>query len=81
MVSLAVEYEFDLEQWDIGNAFLKGFSFAMMKTMCQKFGITVPDVERKVYITPPGNAWFHLKELGFCKHKFPTIAINMRWNC
>ena len=27
LCSLAVENDFDLEQWDIGNAFLKGFSF------------------------------------------------------
>ena len=33
--------------------------------MCQKFGITVPDVERKVCITVLGNVWFYLAEFGF----------------
>ena len=33
--------------------------------MCQKLGITVPDVERQVYITVPGGVWFHLREEGF----------------
>jgi len=57
LVSLSVEHHFELEQWDIGNAFLKGFSFKVMREMCQKFGITVPDVERHVFITLPGNVW------------------------
>ena len=60
LVSLAVEHGFDLEQWDIGNAFLTGFSFKVMRQMCQKFGITVPDVERRVTITPCGEVWHHL---------------------
>ena len=33
LCSLAVENNFDLEQWDIGNAFLKGFSFDKMREM------------------------------------------------
>ena len=65
LVSLAVEHHFDLEQWGIGNAFLKGFSFQVMRQMCQKFGIAVPDVERKVVITVPGNVWYHLGQFGF----------------
>jgi len=67
LVSLAVEHDLDLEQWDIGNAFLKGFSFDMMKQMCHKFGITVPDVDRQVVITVPGNVWYHIAQFGFCK--------------
>ena len=67
LVSLAVEHGLELEQWDIGNAFLKGFSFDVMRQMCQKFGITVPDVERQVVITVPGNVWYHLANFGFCK--------------
>ena len=54
-----------MEQWDIGNAFLKGFSFKVMREMCGRFGITVPDVERQVFITVPGNVWYYLHEEGF----------------
>ena len=57
LVSLSVEHHFELEQWDIGNAFLKGFSFKVMREMCPKFGITVPDCARQVFITVPGNVW------------------------
>ena len=35
-----------------------------MRQICQKFGITVPDVERQVTITVPGNVWFRLADLG-----------------
>ena len=64
-MSLSVEHRFDVEQWDIGNAFLKGFSFKVMREMCQRFGITVPDVERQVLITVPGGVWYYLHEEGF----------------
>ena len=33
--------------------------------MCQRFGITVPDVERQVFITVPGGVWYYLREEGF----------------
>ena len=65
LCSIAVENEFDVEQWDIGNAFLKGFSFDKMREMCTKFGITIPDVERRVCIKVPGNVWHILRKLGF----------------
>ena len=64
-MSLSVEHRFELERLDIGNAFLKGFSFKVMREICQKFGITVPDVERQVFITVPGNVWYYLAEDGF----------------
>ncbi len=35
LVSLAVGNDLDLEQWEIGNAFLKGFSFELMRRLCQ----------------------------------------------
>ena len=76
LCSLAVENNFGLEQWDIGNAFLKGFSFDKMREMCTLFGITVPDVERKVWITVPGNVWFILDKLGFC-----NVGLNWGWHC
>ena len=74
LCSLAVENQFELELWGIGNAFLKGFSFDKMNELCTMFGITVPDVERKVWITVPGTVWFILRKLGFC-----DIGLDWGW--
>ena len=57
LCSLVVENDFELEQWEIVNAFLKICSFDRMRGMCALFGITVPDGGRRVWITVPGNVW------------------------
>ena len=36
-----------------------------MREVCQRFGMTVPDVEPQVFITVPDNVWFHLHDEGF----------------
>ena len=41
------------------------FTVQTFENMLTQFGITVPDVERKVVITVPGNVWYHLGQFGF----------------
>ena len=48
LCSLAVENEFELEQWDIGNAFLKGFSFEVLNAEAAP-----GSVRRAAYFTLP----------------------------
>ena len=63
-MSLSVEHRLDVEQWGIGNAFLKGFMLKVMREVCQRVGITMPVVESQVFIAVVGVVWFCLHEEG-----------------
>ena len=65
LVSDCAVYEgWSMESLDVNNAFLQGFGFDMLESVCKALGIQLPDVSREVYAVVPGNVWFLLHELG-----------------
>eukprot|EP00971_Amphidinium_carterae_P150678 2987292-Amphidinium_carterae.1 len=65
IVSLAVVYNFDLRTMDISTAFLQGFSYEFMDQILKELKVPRNQIAREVFISVPGNVWFHLKKLGF----------------
>ena len=58
VLSMAACHKFNILSWDVSGAFLKGFSFAKVKEVLRKKGVSSPD--RRVVIIPPANVWRHL---------------------
>ena len=44
-----------MESWDVGSAFLQGFSFANLRRACDMLKVPMPDVQREVHIVVPDN--------------------------
>ena len=65
LVSDSANHQWCMESWDVGSAFLQGFSFANLRRACDMLKVPMPDVQREVHIIVPDNVWFHLQELGF----------------
>ena len=60
---------FVIESWDVGVAFLKGFSFKQMEEAFRKKGVKAP--RRKVYLSPPHDVWDHFRYMKDCPYKIP----------
>ena len=53
-----------MESLDVSNAFLQGFGFDMLESVCKALGIQLPSVSRDVYAVVPGNVWYLLRQMG-----------------
>jgi hypothetical protein len=53
------------ESWDVSTAFLQGISFDDIPKFARALKMDIPLVDRYVYLTVPGNVWYHLLQLGF----------------
>ena len=53
------------ESWDVTTAFLQGISFDDIPKFARALKMDIPLVDRIVYLTVPGNVWYHLLRLGF----------------
>ena len=69
LISTGVNLGFVFESWDVGAAFLKGFSFEQMDKFYKQRGIPLP--KRRVILRPPKNVWSLLREI-------PNSGINIQ---
>ena len=66
LLSISALMGFEIESWDVGVAFLKGFSFKQMEEAFRKRGVKAP--RRKVYLSPPDNVWEHFRHMKGCPY-------------
>ena len=71
VLSISALMGFTIESWDVGVAFLKGFSFKQLEIALRKKGIKT--TRRRVYLSPPLNVWRHFRSLD-CPYKVPVGA-------
>jgi len=64
-ITLAAQYGFDVEGFDVSTAFLQGLRFTEIAKIARELGIEVSE-ERQVWLRPPQNVWRHLRLLKFC---------------
>ena len=74
LCSLCVQYELELETWDISNAFLKGLNYAELERLSKRLGLELR-VNRKLYLKPPANVWRHLRDHPHSNIKIPEYLI------
>ena len=67
LLSLSALMGWSIESWDVGVAFLKGFSFKQMEEAFRKKGIKAP--RRKVYLSPPHDVWEHFRHMPNCPYQ------------
>ena len=75
LLSLTVLFGFSLESWDVGNAFLKGFTFDQLEAAMKKRGMET--LKRKVVLMPPANVWRHFRAMPNCKWKIKDDEIGL----
>ena len=62
ILSLCVLLGFELESWDISNAFLQGLSFKELQNRAKELKLELKE-QRAVYLRPPANVWRHFREM------------------
>ena len=61
-LSFAVQSSFDVESWDISNAFLQGMTFEELGAKARSLGFEAK-VHRRIYAKAPANVWRHFREM------------------
>ena len=69
LLSVSALMGWKIESWDVGVAFLKGFSFKEMEEAFRKKGVKAP--RRKVYLSPPHDVWEHFRNMPNCPYGIP----------
>ena len=65
-VSIAAQYGWALEAFDVSTAFLRGLKFSEIEEKAHELGVECRQT-RQVWLRPPANMWRHLRLLGFCR--------------
>ena len=73
-MSLAAQYDWDVEGFDVKTAFLQGLRFTEIQEKARRLGIEIRE-QRRVWLRPPANVWRHLRTFGFCTVQDVDIAL------
>ena len=57
-MSLAAQYDWDVEGFDVKTAFLQGLRFAEIQEKARRLGIEIRE-QRRVWLRPPAHVWQH----------------------